>query len=328
MSLARSLKLLSLRAFRGLGAFRLSARSNWRRQRLLILCYHGVSLRDEHEWNHDLFMSPERFDERCRAIRRLGLPVAPLEEATDALRAGELDEPTVAITFDDGFFDFHRQAAPILRAHDLPATVYLTTFYVDYPRPIFDLIIPYMYWKSGEEGASAAVLERGRRERLSAEAKDDLARLIAEQLGLDYDELVASRILQLMTPAEACELTEQGFDIQLHTHRHRTPSDEALFRREIRDNRHRIEGWTGLTPRHFCYPSGVHAEKFLPWLEAEGIRTATTCDPALAERTDHPLLLPRKVDTMGVSEVEFEAWLSGFEPRLRGLRANRYAHPA
>lgn len=325
MSLARSVKLLCLRAFRGLGAFRLSARSNWRRQRLLILCYHGVSLRDEHEWNHDLFMSPAVFEQRCSAIRRLSFPVAPLGRAVEALRAGELDEPTIALTFDDGFYDFFRQAAPILSAHDLPATVYLTTYYVDYPRPIFDLIIPYMHWKRSEPGWQAnanAALEQGRR--LSAKEKDDLARTTSQRLNLDYDELVASRILQLMTPDEARLLTEQGFSIELHTHRHRTPSDEALFRREIRDNRERIEQLTGRTPRHFCYPSGVHTANFLPWLAAENVETATTCDPALAGRDDHPLLLPRKVDTMGVSDVEFEAWLSGFEPRLRGLTAKSY----
>ena len=307
------------------------ARSNWRRQRLLILCYHGVSLRDEHEWNPHLFMSPELFERRCQAIRRLGFPVAPLEQATRALRAGELTEPTVALTFDDGFYDFYRQAAPVLSAHELPATVYLTTFYVDYSRPVFDLIIPYMEWKRGNPGwrsEAQRIADEARRDKLSAEQKDELARRTADALRLDYDELLASRILQLMTPEEARELTRRGFDIQLHTHRHRTPDDEALFRREIRDNKQRIEELTGRAPRHFCYPSGVHATSFLPWLAAEGVESATTCDPALAHSSDNPLLLPRKIDTMGVSDVEFEAWLTGFEPCMRGLAAREPAQPA
>lgn len=324
MSLARSAKLLSLRAFQALGAFRWAARSNWRRQRLLILCYHGVSLQDEHEWNPELFMSPERLDRRCRAIRRMGLRVAPLGEACRALASGELDEPTVAITFDDGFHDFHRQAAPILSAYNLPATVYLTTFYVDYQRPIFDLIIPYMLWRNRHSEPdwplrARRIAEQARADGLSAVEKDELARRTGESAGLDYDELVASRMLQLVNPVEARDLADRGFDVQLHTHRHRTPDDEALFRREIRDNRRRIEELTGRLPRHFCYPSGVHADRFLPWLAAEGVETATTCDPGLAETSSNPLLLPRKIDAMGITDVEFDAWLCGLEPRLRGF---------
>ena len=326
VSTARTLKMLALRAFRGSGAFDFVARSNWRRQRLLILCYHGVSLRDEHEWDPALFMSPQRFEQRCKAIRRLGMTVLPLAEATRALRAGELSETTVALTFDDGFYDFFQRAAPILAAHDLPATVYLTTYHVDFQRPIFDLIIPYMHWKQRDGSddwrqAATTIVTAARREQLSASAKDDLARRTAGSIGLDYDELLASRILQLVRPGEVRELAERGFDIQLHTHRHRTPDDEALFRREIRDNRERVEELSGKPAAHFCYPSGVHAPSFLPWLAAEGVETATTCDQALAQASSHPLLLPRKVDTMGVSDLEFEAWLTGFEPRLRRLTA-------
>lgn len=326
MSASRTLKMLTLQAFRGLGAFNLIGRSNWRRQRLLILCYHGVSLQDEHEWDPALFMSPQRLEQRCQAIRRQGFQVAPLGEATRALEAGELSEPTVALTFDDGFYDFHRQAAPILSAYRMPATVYLTTYYVDFQRPVFDLVVSYMHWKQRDatenwREAATRISANARDQGLSGPDKNDLARRIAADLGIDYDELLASRILQLMRPEEARELAEQGFDIQLHTHRHRTPLDEELFRHEIRDNRQRIEEITGRSPTHFCYPSGVHEQAFLPWLAAEGVETATTCDPALAASTSNPLLLPRKIDTMGVSEVEFEAWLTGFEPRLRGLTA-------
>ena len=37
------------------------------------------------------------------------------------------DEPTVAITFDDGFRSVHDNAWPILRERKIPATCYLTT---------------------------------------------------------------------------------------------------------------------------------------------------------------------------------------------------------
>jgi hypothetical protein len=37
-----------LRVLNGAGIFELVADSRWRQQRLLILCYHGTSLADEH----------------------------------------------------------------------------------------------------------------------------------------------------------------------------------------------------------------------------------------------------------------------------------------
>ena len=73
-------------------------------------------------------------------------------------------------------------------------------------------------------------------------------------------------------------------DVQLHTHRHRTPLDEGLFTREIRENRQRLIASTGNVPIHFCYPSGRYREEFLPWLKAEQIVSATTCDYGMATR--------------------------------------------
>jgi hypothetical protein len=46
----RLLKDSALEIARGLGVFEMVASSRWRQQRLIILCYHGFSLRDEHEW--------------------------------------------------------------------------------------------------------------------------------------------------------------------------------------------------------------------------------------------------------------------------------------
>ena len=50
---------------------------------------------------------------------------------------------------------------------------------------------------------------------------------------------------------------------------------------------------------------------FLPWLKEEGVVSATTCDPGLADSKSDPLLLPRFIDTPGQPQVMFEAWASG-----------------
>jgi hypothetical protein len=155
------------------------------------------------------------------------------------------------------------------------------------------------------------------REKLTASQKNDVARCLAGRLGLDYDALVASRIVQLMNPAEVSELSKRGVDFQLHTHRHRTPLDRSLFEREIQENRESIRRMTGLDPRHFCYPSGVVQPSFLPWLRNLDIASATTCEARLASPADDPLLLPRFQDSSEVTDLAFEGWTTGFVPFAR-----------
>ena len=87
-------------------------------------------------------------------------------------------------------------------------------------------------------------------------------------------------------------LAAAGVDFQLHTHHRRTPADEALFREEIQDNRRSLQLLTKFPLAHFCYPSGVHRPEFLPWLQAEKVVSATTCDAGLVTPRSNALLLP------------------------------------
>jgi peptidoglycan/xylan/chitin deacetylase (PgdA/CDA1 family) len=129
---------------------------------------------------------------------------------------------------------------------------------------------------------------------------------------VDWDSIVQNRLFHLMNPAEVAEVARRGVDIQLHTHRHRTPREKGEFIDEVVSNRRILEERTGRAATHFCYPSGDVASVFLPWLREVGVETATTTAAAdLAGADDDPLLLPRHTDTMAQSEVLFEGWLSG-----------------
>lgn len=330
----RLLKLGALRTLRASGALSAAMNSPWRRNRLLILCYHGIALRDEHEWNGALYISPEMFRRRLALLKKWNVNVLPLAEALTALFSRQLPARSAVITFDDGFHDFLRHGIPALRESGYPCTLYLTTHYSRYPLPIFNLIVPYMLWKSGRSTVdlaglgltgpmpvrtyherrfvTASLVEKARMRNLSTTGKDEWARHIAASLSLDYDDLLQSRMLQIMTPEETAAAHQSGVaDLQLHTHRHRTPRDRELFLKELFDNAACIRGATGLEPSHFCYPSGDHAPEMLPWLKEAGINSATTCIPGLAAFQSDPLLLPRQLDHSGVSEAEFESWLAG-----------------
>ena len=330
----RPVKLAALGVLRSSGIFSLVTNSRWRQQRLLILCYHGTSLEDEHLWRPFLYIHPQKLEQRLESLKKGQFSVLPLAEALQRLRAGTLPARSVALTFDDGTYDFFRQAYPLLKHYGFPATVYQTTYYTSVERPVFNLICSYMLWtRRGEvisddeslglgkpldlrtQSSRVAVvhemIELSERENRTGLQKDEIAAQLARVLKIDYNGLRAKRILQLMNARELQEISRNGIDVQLHTHRHRTPEDEGLFRKEIRENRATIHTATATDPVHFCYPSGVYRPAFLPWLRKENVVSATTCDTGLAARQSESLLLPRFIDHQDRTQIEFESWVTG-----------------
>jgi peptidoglycan/xylan/chitin deacetylase (PgdA/CDA1 family) len=321
-----------LRALKGAGLFGLAANSQWRRDRLLILCYHGISLEDEHLWDPDLYMAPKQFASRMELLERCKCRVLALGEGLERLYARDLPPRSVVLTFDDGFHDFSARAFPILQQHGFPATVYLSTYYCDHPYPVFSVASSYLLWKNSGKNVPRdedfAIdldlrneISRSRTWRalaafceehgFSGELKNEVLQKVACRLEFSFDRFMASRLLQLLTPAETSGLAAAGIDFELHTHRHRTPDDGDYFRAEVEDNRARLSAMTGVVPKHFCYPSGVVQSRFLPWLKESGVVSATTCERGFARPATMPLLLPRGVDVSGATELEFESWLCG-----------------
>jgi peptidoglycan/xylan/chitin deacetylase (PgdA/CDA1 family) len=318
-------KSAALGLLRSTGAFAAAASSERRRTSLLILCYHGISLRDEHLWEPSLFMTPDLFRHRLEVLRDARANVLPLSEALQRLNAGSLPPRSVALTFDDGFCDFLRHGVPLLRS-------FLTTHYCRYRVPVFNLVASYTLWKCQQpmfewpelglgpmENRTSqdrwtivsALLKWAECRGLETMEKNDLARRLSQQVGISYEDLGQGALFQILAPEEVASVTRAGFDIQLHTHRHRVPRDPALFLREICENRNSIREFTGRDPLHFCYPSGDYAPEVLPWLRESGVASATTCDVGLARPHSEPLQLPRILDGQQVSRLQFEAWISG-----------------
>ncbi len=336
---AKRLKRLLLAGIRSTGGFALAKSSAWRQRRLLVLAYHGISLADEHEWDPNLFMSPERFAQRLEILRRGGYTVVSLDEGLRHAAAGDLPPASVAITFDDGLYCFYKTALPILESFGYASTLYLTTFYSEVQQPVFDVAVQYILWRSrgatlhlagftnlhetfnladdAHRATAWATLRRFAQDnQFSAADKQRMLERIAADLHFDAGRLRRDRLFNLMTAEEVADASRRGADIELHTHRHCVPLDRDLFLREIDDNRGRIERITGRPARHFCYPSGVHNAAFFPWLEERGVVSATTCEPGLTEPGTLPLRVPRLVDVTALDNTEFEGWLCGLSSML------------
>ncbi len=327
----RSAKLAALRAASAFGVDRALLGSGWRARRLLILCYHGISLDDEHLWDSSLYMPQAMLRRRFEILREMGAAVLPFGDAIARLHAGTLPPRSVAITFDDGNYDFLLRVLPLIQEFRYPVTLYLTTYYSGYNRPVFDVACSYLLWKARGQAlvwpevvgdpvrlADGTRARTGRRikdyakaRKLSGNAKDELLRELAVRIGIDYDALCARRMFHLVTADEARQLARAGVDIQLHTHRHRTSRERDLFWREIDENRAAIAAITPESTSHFCYPGGFYLPEFPEWLRERGVVSATTCEPGLTAPGTDQLLLPRLVDHTGLTEDEFRGWVSG-----------------
>ena len=327
----KKVKLGTLRFASAAGISRLLAESSWRRSRLLILCYHGVSRYDEHEWD-TVYITPETLRRRMQLLVQERCNVLPLGEAVTRLRNSTLPPRAVTITFDDGWQDFYSVAFPIIESFDFPVTLYLTTYYVEYNRPVFDPMVSYLLWKgrhqrelhwpeifaapvaldtAGRRVATATIRGHASTQEMSGAAKDRLLARLAHSLGIDYEELCRRRILHLITREEAHELATRKLDLQCHSHRHCVYRSRERMLADLEENRERLEAYTSTPPRHFCYASGVYLPQHLEYLRDFGIRSATTCHRGLCTASTNPLLLPRFIDTMNTSELEFRAWLAG-----------------
>jgi len=310
--------------------------------RLQILCYHGFSFLDEHLFRGKLFMTAALFEKRLEWLKKNHYRALPLSEALYRLQAGKIGRKEFVLTIDDGFHSVIALAAPLLRAYDTPATVYVTTYYVIHQHPIFRLAIQYMAWKSERQHVDLAGLLSGlngetplhgteasrRLEALYMVAEGQcteaqrvqIARHFGERVNVDYDELVRSRRLTLMNQTELASLRDYGLDIQLHTHRHRLPLRQSEVAIELAENRGVLSAVTKADLQHLCYPSGIWSPSQWSALKALGVTSATTCVPGLNTSRTPPLALHRFLDGQDITMDEFKVEMSGIKDIARRSR--------
>ena len=124
---------------------------------IVIAIYHRVGAAGGGQMNLDpaVFTDQIAWLRDNRRIISLDQAVAELTEAAEAGGNSAL-EPGVVLTFDDGTADWLDVVAPILVAHDAPATFYLTTAYTEGAQPLPDGE-QALSWSGVEELAATGV---------------------------------------------------------------------------------------------------------------------------------------------------------------------------
>lgn len=100
--------------------------------RIPILMYHSVSDTAEHGVHpyYRISTTPTIFAEQMRFLKESDYTPVDLKDLGHCPATGRSKKKCVAITFDDGYDDFHTMAFPILEEHRFPATVFLPTAFI------------------------------------------------------------------------------------------------------------------------------------------------------------------------------------------------------
>jgi len=288
-------------------------------------------------------MRRETFRRRIYMLERHDYPVLPLDEALMHLDAGTLPRRAVVLTFDDGWYSFRRDVFSMLQTIGFPATIYVSSYYAEHETAVFNLLVDYLIWrtdastlelpgrddsiagpfdlttKSARASAATAIIAYGE-QHCDAERRQALADDLARALGADPDALRHDRVFHLLNRHEIEACAQAGIDIQLHGHhQYFSIDDETAVAREIEDNRDALEPLIKSTSElvHVSYPGGACDPCQWPWLKACGVRSAVTTQIGLNTKQTPRFALKRFLDREDITDIEFEAEISGFMEIIR-----------
>jgi peptidoglycan/xylan/chitin deacetylase (PgdA/CDA1 family) len=283
-------------------------------KRLRILCYHGIcddNLAGE-PWIPDYFVTAGEFERQLQYLKD-NAHVLSLTEGVARLQEGTLPSGAVSITFDDGYANNLSLAYPLLRKYQIPATIFLSTAYMESGELFPFLRLQLIGLARGNQEGRAPAYKSDPLDRVLNWAGD---RWRSVKEALTEDQL---RTLRPLTVAEVKAADPTLIEFGAHSHTHCIFRNETPDRRrdEIRSSIQNLSRWNGGPVQLFSYPNGERGdfgEIDKQALRACGIEAAVTgIGGSNGKRTD--LLELRRYP------VGMHHGVTGFRAEVSGLRS-------
>lgn len=276
--------------------------------RLSILIFHRVPAEPD-----PLFVeTPDgaSFLEQMRWVASL-FNVLPLRQAVDMLYEGTLPPRALSITFDDGYADNESVAAPILQRLGLPATVFVSTSFIDGGCMWNDRVIEAVrHSRSDVLDLRDAALGRYAVETV-ANRRQAIDQLLVAIKHLEPAQRVAATDavvtacgardspLLMMGPEQLRRLRRRGVEIGAHTVTHPilTRVSGPVARDEIVRSKERLEELLDERVALFAYPNGVpvqdYSDEHVRIVREAGYSAAVTTAWGAASAQSDRFQLPR-----------------------------------
>ena len=214
------------------------------------------------------------------------------------VKKGKFPKGTIAVTFDDGFYDNFEFALPVLKRYSIPATIYMTTRCLDDRELFWPSRTMYLF-----SNTTQSVFEDGaflkRTIHLKSAGQRNEARLLVNQICECLSGAERSRWLDslekelqtthsenkraiMMRSYQVRELLNYGIIVGSHTMTHPNlckMSDRDAWK-ELQTSKQELEELTGIEIKHFSYPNPFsqphYDERVIGLVKKAGYETAVT----------------------------------------------------
>jgi len=237
--------------------------------------------------------------------------VVTLDEGLLAIQSGKVaDRPMVAITFDDGYSDNIRLAAPVMDALGLRATFFVVAGLIGTDSELWYDVAARRWSAASGADLAEAVRACGQlpdwtdvkppmdrwMSLLKRISPGDRARVVdaLREPGCEHSR---RRFDRLMSPDDLRALHSKGHVIGSHTMTHPLlpQLDRANMEHELVRSKELLQGWLQSEVTSFCYPNGDHDNDVVAAVHAAGYLTACTTQSGRNGSGSDPLRL-RRVD--------------------------------
>lgn len=237
--------------------------------------------------------------------------VLPLHAAMQALDGGRLPPRAVCITFDDGYRSLHDLALPVLQAHRLPATVFVTSGHIDEGNMWNDRIIdaiqvlPDGRLDLDEFGLGTYPLQSVAQRRAAIDTVTERSKYLppaSRHAVIERLDVLGGRAEApglMLTRDMVLHLDREGIEVGAHTVTHPilTSLDDASARSEIADSKTQLESMLGKPVRLFAYPNGKtgkdYDQRHVDMVRQAGFEAAFTTEVSAIRRGQDRFQLPR-----------------------------------
>jgi peptidoglycan/xylan/chitin deacetylase (PgdA/CDA1 family) len=295
---------------------------------ITVLTYHGITDKQSNI-NDFCFVDEEEFDKQMEYLSK-HFEVKSAEDAY--LNSYSNEKPVAVITFDDGFFNNFSHAYPILKKYGLPATIFLSTKYIESSDTVWFCKIIQVIESSQEKeiswrGALLSIKTGADKRLASSIIQADLKRLHPESIekelitlfdALNTDIDFNDTPYGMLTEKSVIEMQESKLiTFGAHSHNHsilsKLSEDESEI--EICESLLQVQKLTGKKCNMFAYPNGDvgdYGSNHKTLLKKSNVSLMFSMNDGLSSRQDDFSEIKRLFISSHINMNQFSAKVHGY----------------